>query len=237
MKPTDQTAGPDRSGAAPVDKLIDAGQAIERYVRDGMTLMVGGFGLVGAPLTLISALNASDRRGLTVISNNLGEPGKALGQTYRLGKVKRAIGSYFTSNQEVAEGYVRGDIEVTLLPQGTFAEAIRAAGAGLGGFYTPTGVGTLLAEGRELREINGTTYLFQESIAADVALVRAHRADRLGNLVYYKTARNFNPMMATAARIVVAEVDEIADVGQLDPEMICTPHIYVDWLVLAREAL
>lgn len=220
-----------------MDKIISAEQAIELFVQDGMTLMVGGFGLVGAPLTLITALNGSDRRDLTIISNNLGEPGRALGQTYRLGKVRRAIGSYFTSNPEVAEGYARGAIEITLIPQGTFAEAIRATGAGIGGFYTPTGVGTLLAEGHEVREIGGKSYLFQESLAADVALVRAHKADRLGNLVYYKTARNFNPMMATAASVVIAEIDEIVEVGQIDPEMICTPHIYVDWLVVAEETL
>ena len=219
------------------EKTIEARQAIELYVQSGMTVMVGGFGLVGAPLTLIRALNDSDRDDLTIISNNLGEPGRALGQTYRLGKVKRAVGSYFTSNPEVAEGYARGKIEVTLLPQGTFAEAIRAAGAGLGGFYTPTGVGTLLAEGREVREINGRSYLFQEALPADVALVRAFKADRLGNLTYYKTARNFNPMMATAARTVIAEVDEILEVGELDPEVVCTPHVYVDRLVLARERL
>ena len=222
---------------ASLDKIVSAERAIELFVESGVTLMVGGFGLVGAPLTLIQALNESDRKDLTIISNNLGEPGKALGQTYRLGKVRRAIGSYFTSNPEVAEGYARGAIEITLLPQGTLAEAIRAAGAGLGGFYTPTGVGTLLAEGRELREIDGRVYLFQEALPADVALVRAHKADRLGNLVYYKTARNFNPMMATAARTVIAEVDEIVEVGQLDPEMICTPHIYVDRLVVAKERL
>ncbi len=220
-----------------MDKIISAHQAIELYVQSGMTLMVGGFGLVGAPLTLIQAMNDSDRKDLTIISNNLGEPGKALGRTYRLGKVRRAVGSYFTSNPEVAEGYARGLIEITLLPQGTFAEAIRAAGAGLGGFYTPTGVGTLLAEGREVREINGRAYLFQEALPADVALVRAYKADRLGNLLYYKTARNFNPMMATAAKTVVAEVDEIVEVGQLDPEMICTPHIFVDRLVIAQERL
>lgn len=224
-------------GGASLDKIVSAERAIELFVESGVTLMVGGFGLVGAPLTLIQALNESDRKDLTIISNNLGEPGKALGQTYRLGKVRRAIGSYFTSNPEVAEGYARGAIEITLLPQGTLAEAIRAAGAGLGGFYTPTGVGTLLAEGRELREIDGRVYLFQEALPADVALVRAHKADRLGNLVYYKTARNFNPMMATAARTVIAEVDEIVEVGQLDPETICTPHIYVDRLVVAKERL
>lgn len=221
----------------PPEKTIEARQAIELYVQSGMTVMVGGFGLVGAPLTLIRALNDSDRDDLTIISNNLGEPGLALGQTYRLGKVKRAVGSYFTSNPEVAEGYARGKIEVTLLPQGTFAEAIRAAGAGLGGFYTPTGVGTLLAKGREVREINGRSYLFQEALPADVALVRAFKADRLGNLIFYKTARNFNPMMATAARTVIAEVDEILEVGELDPEVVCTPHVYVDRLVLARVRL
>lgn len=224
-------------GGASLDKIVSAERAIELFVESGVTVMVGGFGLVGAPLTLIQALNESDRKDLTIISNNLGEPGKALGQTYRLGKVRRAIGSYFTSNPEVAEGYARGAIEITLLPQGTLAEAIRAAGAGLGGFYTPTGVGTLLAEGRELREIDGRVYLFQEALPADVALVRAHKADRLGNLVYYKTARNFNPMMATAAKAVIAEVDEIVEVGQLDPETICTPHIYVDRLVVAKERL
>jgi 3-oxoacid CoA-transferase A subunit len=216
---------------------VPAEEAIAAIVRDGMTLMVGGFGLVGAPLTLIRALNASPWKDLTIISNNLGEPGKALGEAFRRGKVRRAIGSYFTSNPEVAEAYAQGKIEITLLPQGTFSEAIRAGGAGLGGFYTPTGVGTLLAEGKEVRELSGKLYLLEEPLRADVALVRAHKADMLGNLVYYKTARNFNPMMATAATAVIAEVDEIVEVGLLDPEAICTPHIYVDCLVLAEEKL
>ncbi|HSB67967.1 MAG TPA: CoA transferase subunit A [Candidatus Methylomirabilis sp.] len=218
-------------------RLIGPEEAVTLVVQDGMTLMVGGFGLVGAPLTLIRALNASPRKDLTIISNNLGEPGKGLGETLRLGKVRRAIGSFFTSNPEVAEARARGQIEVTLLPQGTLSEAMRAAGAGLGGFYTPTGVGTLLAEGKEVREIGGKMYLLQEPLRADVALVRAHKADRLGNLIYYKTARNFNPMMATAAEVVLAEVDEVVDVGQLDPETIATPHLYVDYLVLAKERL
>ncbi len=218
-------------------KVIGAEEAVARCVQDGMTLMVGGFGLVGAPLTLIQALNASPRKDLTIVSNNLGEAGKALGETLRRGKVRRAIGSFFTSNPEVAEARTRGAIEVTLIPQGTFAEAIRAGGAGLGGFYTPTGVGTLLAEGKEVREIGGKRYLLQEALRADVALVRAHKADRLGNLVYYKTARNFNPMMATAAEVTIAEVDEIVEVGALDPEAIVTPHLYVDYLVLAKERL
>jgi len=225
------------SGGKAVARLIGAEEAVGLVVKDGMTLMVGGFGLVGSPLTLIRALNASDRKDLTIISNNLGEAGKALGKTLQLGKVRRAIGSFFTSNPEVAETRERGEIEVTLIPQGTFSEAIRAGGAGLGGFYTPTGVGTLLAEGKEVREIGGKRYLLQEPLRADVALVRAHKADRLGNLVYYKTARNFNPMMATAADVVIAEVDEVVDVGRLDPEAISTPHLYVDHLVLAEEKI
>ena len=219
------------------DKVLDAGEAIRRTVFDGATVMVGGFGLVGKPLTLVTALNESPCRDLTIVSNNLGEAGKYLGRTLELGKVRRAIGSFFTSNPDVARAHAEGRLEVTLVPQGTFAEAMRAGGAGLGGFYTPTGVGTLLAAGREIRRIAGKDYLFQEPITADVALVRAHRADLLGNLVYYKTARNFNPLMASAARTVVAEVDEIVEVGGLDPELIATPHLYVDHLVLAKERL
>lgn len=220
-----------------VNAVARAAEAIAATVRDGMTLMVGGFGLVGAPLTLIRALNESPLKDLTIISNNLGEPGKALGETFRRGKVQRAIGSFFTSNPEVAEAYAQGKIEITLLPQGTFSEAIRAGGAGLGGFYTPTGVGTLLGTGKEVREFRGKVYLLEEPLRADVALVRARKADKLGNLVYYKTARNFNPIMATAATTVIAEVDEVVEVGQLDPEAISTPHIYVDCLVLAEEKL
>ncbi len=218
-------------------KRLGAEDAVTLAIKDGMTLMIGGFGLVGAPLTMIRALNASARKDLTIISNNLGEPGKALGETLRLGKVRRAIGSFFTSNPEVAEARARGEIEVTLMPQGTMSEAIRAGGAGLGGFYTPTGVGTLLAEGKEVRDIGGKRYLLQEALRADVALIRARQADELGNLVYYKTARNFNPMMATAADVVIAEVDEVVEVGRLNPEIIATPHLYVDYLVVAKDTL
>jgi 3-oxoacid CoA-transferase A subunit len=218
-------------------EVVAAEEIIARAVFDGATLMVGGFGLVGMPLTLVSALNASPFRDLTVISNNLAEQGRYLGQTLRLGKLRRTIGTYFTTNPDVGRAYLDGKIEVTLLPQGTLSEAMRAGGAGLGGFYTPTAVGTALAEGRETRVIAGKEYLFQEAITADVALIRAHKADRLGNLVYYKTARNFNPVMATAARTVIAEVDEIVEVGELDPEIIVTPHLYVDHLVVAREKL
>jgi 3-oxoacid CoA-transferase A subunit len=219
------------------EKLLDADEAIRLTLFDGATVMVGGFGLVGKPLTLVSALIRSPVKDLTVISNNLGEPGKYLGEALLRGKIRRTIGSYFTSNPDVARAHAAGRLEVVLLPQGTFSEAIRAGGAGLGGFYTPTAVGTLLAEGKETKEIRGKLYLLEEALTADVALIRARRADRLGNLVYYKTARNFNPMMATAAQKVVAEVDEIVEVGELDPELIATPHLYVDHLVLAKERL
>ncbi len=218
-------------------KLVSAEEAIRRVLFDGAVVMVGGFGLVGMPLTLVAAMNESAVRELTIVSNNLAEPGRHLGQTLLLGKVRHAIGTYFTTNPDVVRAHAEGRIECTVMPQGTFSEAIRAGGAGLGGFYTPTAVGTVLAEGKEVREIRGRRYLFQEPLTADVALIRARRADRLGNLVYSKTARNFNPAMATAARAVVAEVDEIVEVGELDPEKIATPHLYVDHVVLATERL
>ncbi len=222
---------------ASTGKLLSAEEAIAKVAFDGATIMVGGFGLAGMPLTLVNALNESPFGGLTIITNNLADPGRYLGRTLLLGKVRRAIGSYFTTNPDVGRLYAQGKLEVKLLPQGTFAEAMRAGGAGLGGFYTPTGVGTLLAEGKEVRELDGKRYVLERALTADVALVRAQRADRLGNLVYYKTARNFNPAMATAAKKVVAEVDEIVEVGALDPELVATPHLYVDHLVLAKERL
>ena len=155
-------------------KLITAEEVVRTVLFDGVTVMVGGFGLAGAPMTVVSALNASALRDLTIISNNLAETGVHLGRTLLLGKIRRAVGSYFSTNPDVGRAHAEGRLEVTLVPQGTFAEAIRAGGAGLGGFYTPTGVGTLLAEGRETREINGRRFLFQEPITADVALIRAH---------------------------------------------------------------
>jgi 3-oxoacid CoA-transferase A subunit len=203
-------------------------------VFDGATLMVGGFGLVGAPLTLIGGLLAHpSATGLTVISNNLGEPGRGLGALLRAGRVRKAVGSYFTSNPDVVAAHAAGDLEIELLPQGTLAEAIRAGGAGIGGFYTRTGWGTALGVGRDERVIRGEPHVYQESLRADVALVRARVADELGNLVYAKTARNFNPDMATAADLVIAEVDEVVPVGALDPEEIVTPHLFVDTLVLS----
>ena len=218
-------------------KVISVDEAAA-LVRPGSTVMVGGFGLVGSPLTLVEALLSSENAtDLTTISNNVGEPGKGLGRLLLEGKIRRAIGSYFTSNPDVMERHRSGELETTLVPQGTLAEAIRAGGAGLGGFYTRTGVGTDLAEGREVREIDGELYLFEKPLRADFALIRAHRADTLGNLTYYKTARNFNPDMATAADVVVAEVDEVVEAGNLDPEHVVTPHPYVDYLVRAEVKL
>ena len=196
-------------------------------------MLVGGFGLVGAPLSLIDALvETSDARDLTIVSNNIGEAGRGLGLLLRQGRIKRGISSYFTSNPEAVEAVNAGRIEATLLPQGTFAEAIRAGGAGLGGFYTPVGAGTLLAEGKEERLIEGVPHVLERPIRGDVAFVYAARGDELGNLWYRKTARNFNPLMATAARLTIAEVGELVPAGALEPESVHTPHLFVDLLVV-----
>jgi 3-oxoacid CoA-transferase subunit A/3-oxoadipate CoA-transferase alpha subunit len=211
--------------------LTSAEEAVA-HVNSGDTVMVGGFGLVGAPLGLIDALvEHSDATDLTIVSNNIGEPGRGLGKLLRQGRIRRGISSYFTSNPEAVAAVNAGEIEATLLPQGTFAEAIRAGGAGIGGFLTPVGAGTLLAEGKEQRMVGGVPHVLEPPLRADVALVYAARADRLGNLWYRHTARNFNPLMATAARVTIAEAGEILDVGELDPESIHTPHLYVDVLV------
>ena len=202
------------------------------HVKSGDTVMVGGFGLVGAPLALIDALvEHSDATELTIVSNNIGEPGRGLGKLLRQGRIRRGISSYFTSNPEAVAAVNAGEMEATLLPQGTFAEAIRAGGAGIGGFFTPVGAGTVLAEGKEQRVVEGVPHVLELPLRADVALVYAARADRLGNLWYRHTARNFNPLMATAARVTIAEAGEILDVGELDPESVHTPHLYVDVLV------
>jgi 3-oxoadipate CoA-transferase, alpha subunit len=211
--------------------VITAAAAVAQ-IKSGDTVMVGGFGLVGAPLTLIDALvDHSDATDLTIVSNNIGEPGRGLGRLLRQGRIRRGISSYFTSNPEAVAAVNAGEIEATLVPQGTFAEAIRAGGAGIGGFYTPVGAGTLLAEGKEERVIGGVSHVLEEPIRADVALVYAARADTLGNLWYRRTARNFNPLMATAATVTIAEAGEIVAVGAIEPEAVVTPHVYVDYLV------
>lgn len=204
-------------------------------IGDGDDLLVGGFGLCGTPFTLIDAIAAQDRaRNLTVISNNLGEPGKGLGKLLLTGHLKKAVGSYFTTNRDAVKAWKKGELEIELIPQGTLAEAIRAGGAGIAGFYIKTGVGTKLAEGKEERVFRGERYILVEGIRAKVAIIKALKADTLGNLVYSKTARNFNPMMATAADLVIAEVDEVVESGELDPESVVTPHNYVDIVVLNR---
>ncbi len=200
-----------------------------RLIDPGSTVMVGGFGLSGAPLRLIDALEKAGVRELTVISDNIER--QSLGKLVRAGMVKKAIGTYFTTNPDVVEAYYAGKIEVELLPQGTFCEAIRAGGSGIPAFYTPTAAGTDLAKGKEIRYFDGRPYVLERALRGDVSLIRAHKADELGNLVYYKTARNFNPLMAMASDWVIAEVDEIVPAGSLDPEAIVTPHVFVDILV------
>lgn len=217
-------------------KLMSIKDAIEP-IESGSVILCGGFGLIGAPLSLIEALTEKEIYDLTIVSNNLGEEGKGLGKLLNQGKIIKGIGSYFTSNRDVGAAYKRGEIELELNPQGTLAERMRAAGAGIPAFYTSTAQGTKLAEGKEEREFNGRKYIMEEALHGDVAIIRAHKADKSGNLTYYKTGRNFNPIMATAAKYVIAEVDEIVENGVLSPEEIITPHLYVDAVVLATHIL
>lgn len=200
-------------------------------IKPGASIMIGGFGLAGYPESLIEMLADSGIRDLTIISNDLGSPGIGLGKLLTNRQIKGLIGNYYNWNPEVAQAYFLGEIAVQLLPQGTFAEGIRAAGVGIPAFYTAASPGTDLAKGKETREFNGRTYVLERAIPADVALVRAHKADEIGNLVYYKTARNFNPAMAMAATLTIAEVDEVVPTGSLDPECIVTPHIFVNVIV------
>lgn len=203
-------------------------------VPEGAVLMAGGFGMTGNPVHLLHALADRGTRNLTYIGNNVGEPGLGGGRLLRNGQLKKAIGSFFTSNPEAVKAYQAGQIEIELMPQGSLAEAIRAGGAGLAGFYTPTGVGTVVAERSEVRVFNGREYLFVPALRADVAFVRAWRADTAGNLVYRMTERNFNPLMATAADLVIAEVEEIVPVGEIPPDHVHTPGCFVDYLVQAH---
>jgi 3-oxoacid CoA-transferase len=203
-------------------------------VKDGDTLLVGGFGMTGNPVHLLHALARTSVKGLTYVGNNVGEAGLGGGRLLRNGQIKKAIGSYFTSNPEAVRAAQSGAIEVELLPQGSLAEALRAGGAGLGGFYTPTSVGTLLARGRETRVIGGKEYVLVEPIRGDVAFIRAWKADTAGNLVYRMTEQNFNKAMATAADLVIAEVEQIVPVGEIDPNQVHTPGCYVDYLVEAK---
>ena len=208
-----------------------------QLVPDGATLMTGGFGMTGYPVHLLHALAEREVKNLTIISNNVGEPGLGGGRLLRNGQIKKAIGSFFTSNPEAVRAAQNREIEVELIPQGSLAEAIRAGGAGIGGFYTRTGSGTVLTEQSETKKINGETYVFVPALRADVAFIRAYRADTAGNLVYRMTERNFNPLMATAADVVIAEVEEIVPIGTLSPDEIMTPGNFVDYLVQAHTTL
>lgn len=214
-------------------KLISPETALQ-FINDGDTLLVGGFGLSGTPNTIIDAISTSDKKNLTVVSNNLGEEGKGLGKLLFTGKLKGARGSYFTTNRDAVRAWSNGELEIELIPQGTLAEAIRCGGAGIAGFYTKTAVGTKIAKGKEDKVFDGETYILERAIKGDVAIIKALKADTLGNLIYDKTARNFNPVMATAASIVIVEVDEIVEIGSFSPEEIVTPHVYVDYVVMNR---
>ena len=205
------------------------------HVKDGDTIMVGGFGLCGIPENSILALRNSGVKDLTVISNNCGIDDWGLGLLLRNRQIKKMIGSYVGENKEFERQVLSGELEVELVPQGTLAEKIRAGGAGIPAFFTPAGVGTPIAEGKEIREFNGKEYLLEEALQADISFVRAWKADKMGNLVYRKTARNFNPMIAAAGKVTVAEVEEIVGKGDLDPNEIHTPSIYVQYLLQGEQ--
>ncbi|WP_425990533.1 CoA transferase subunit A [Brevundimonas sp. TWP2-3-2] len=208
----------------------DAKAALEGLTFDGMTVMSGGFGLCGIPENLIAGLKASGVKGLTVISNNAGVDGFGLGQLLATRQIARMISSYVGENKEFERQYLAGELQLEFNPQGTLAERIRAGGAGIPAFFTATGVGTLVAEGKEVRNFDGRDYVMETALVADLAIVKAWKADERGNLVFRKTARNFNPMMATAGKVTVVEVEEIVPVGSLDPDNIHTPGVYVDRL-------
>ena len=209
----------------------NAAAALEGLTFDGMTVMSGGFGLCGIPENLILALRDSGVKGISVISNNAGVDGFGLGLLLETKQIAKMISSYVGENKEFERQYLSGELQLEFNPQGTLAERIRAGGAGIPGFYTKTGVGTKIAEGKEHKDFDGETYILETGLKADLSLVKAWKADTAGNLIYRKTARNFNPMMATAGKICVAEVEEIVPVGSLDPDHIHTPGIYVNRLV------
>ncbi|WP_077618687.1 CoA transferase subunit A [Bacillus sinesaloumensis] len=206
-----------------------------KEIKDGSTIMVGGFGLCGIPENLILALAESGVKDLTVISNNCGVDDWGLGLLLQNKQISKMIGSYVGENKEFERQALSGELEVELVPQGTLAEKIRAGGAGIPAFYTPAGVGTPIAEGKETRMFNGKEYVLEEAFVADFSLIRAQKADKMGNLIYNKTARNFNPMMAAAGKVTIAEVEELYEIGELDPNMIQTPSIYVQGLIVGEQ--
>lgn len=209
-----------------------ADEALKDIVKDGQTVAVGGFGLCGIPEALIQALHDTGAKNLTAVSNNAGVDGWGLGRLLETRQIRKMISSYVGENKEFERQYLAGELELEFTPQGTLAERMRAGGAGIPGFYTKTGVGTVVADGKEHKDFDGQTYILERGIVADVSLVKAWKADRAGNLVYRKTAQNFNPVAATCGRVTVAEAEEIVEVGALDPDSIDTPAIYVHRVVL-----
>lgn len=208
----------------------DAAAALAGVLKDGMTIVAGGFGLCGIPENCIAAIRDSGVRNLTIVSNNAGVDGFGLGLLLETRQVKKMISSYVGENKEFERQYLAGELELEFAPQGTLAERMRAGGAGIPGFYTKTGVGTLVAEGKEHKDFDGETYILERGIVADLAIVKAWKADRFGNLIYRETARNFNPVAATAGRVTVVEVEEIVEDGGLNPDLIHTPSVYVQRL-------
>ncbi len=206
--------------------VANADKAIADIV-DGSVIMIGGFGLCGIPENLIRALARKGSKNLTTISNNAGVDGQGLGVLLAAGQIRRHIGTYVGENKLLESMVLSGQVQLDLVPQGTFAERIRAGGAGIPAFFTPTGVGTIVADGKETREFDGRRYVMERWLKADFALVKAWKGDRMGNLVYRKTARNFNPIMATAAKVTIAEVEHLVEPGELDPDMVHTPSVYV----------
>src|SRR5437899_2770590 len=214
-----------------MNKVLASAEEAVADIPDGATIMMGGFGLCGIPENLIRALHARGTKGLTVISNNAGVDEVGIGMLLRSRQVRKMISTYVGENKEFERQFLSGELEVELVPQGTFAERIRAGGAGIGGFFTPTGYGTLVSEGKETRVIDGKPYVLEAPLTADFAFVKAWRGDRAGNLVYRKTARNFNPVMATAAAVTIAEVEHLVEPGELDPDQIVTPGIFVRYIL------
>jgi len=214
-----------------MNKVIASAAEAVALVPDGATIMMGGFGVCGLPENLIDALHDRGTRDLIIISNNAGLDGFGIGRMLVTRQVRKMISSYVGENKEFERQFLKGELEVELVPQGTLAERIRAAGAGIGGFFTPTGYGTVVAEGKETRIINGKPYVLESPLEADFAFVRAWKGDRDGNLVYRKTARSFNPIMATAARVTIAEVEHLVEPGEIDPDHVVTPGIFVQHIL------
>jgi 3-oxoacid CoA-transferase subunit A len=220
-----------------MNKVVASADEAIHDVFDGATIMIGGFGLCGIPENLIRALVKKGTKNLTTISNNVGVDGLGLGLMLAAGQIRKHIGTYVGENKLLEQKMLRGEIDLDLVPQGTFSERIRAGGAGIPAFFTPTGVGTVVANNKEVREFDGRTYIMETALKADFAFVKAWKGDKWGNLVYRKTARNFNPMMASAAKITIAEVEELVDLGDLAPDLIHTPSIYVKRIFQRRVTL